>query len=124
MLQQQDARILQYRQEEDREQRTIGKQGAACTSASKANKPAVVQPLQGLVQTSSETKDLNELAEKGQRERFGGESQADKPLSKAEKARLEQELAHKRKAKANVVTKQMRLLLLSSLLASIHFQID
>lgn len=44
------------------------------TSGSKANKSAVVQLLQGLVQTSAETKDLNEVAEGGQGERFGNDA--------------------------------------------------
>ena len=87
MLQKQEAKILQCRQGEDVERRPAGKQAAA--SASEARKPAVVQPLPGFVQMSAVAQYLADVAERGQGECADGDAQADKPLSKAEKARLD-----------------------------------
>ena len=98
MLQKQEARMLQYRQGEDAERLVAGKQGAA--SVSTASKPAVVQLLPSSVQTAAVTYDLKEVAEAGQGEGTGDKAPVDKRLSKAEKARLDRESAHRRKAKA------------------------
>lgn len=95
MLQKQEARMLQYRQGEEAERRTAGKHAAAS-----ASKPAVVQPLPVVPQTSAVAEDSKEVAEVGQGDGTDGDAQADKPPSKAEKARLARELTHRRKARA------------------------
>ena len=70
----------------------------AAANASKDSQPAVVQPLSSTAHMPAAAVDLPGVAEKGQ-----VDVQVSQPVSKAEKARLQREMAHRRKAKAKEV---------------------
>lgn len=72
----------------------------AAANANKGSQPAVVQPLSSTAQTPAVAVDLAGVAEKGQQDI---DVQVCQPVSKAEKARLQREMAHRRKAKAKEV---------------------
>ena len=95
--------LLHLKQAEDAERHRVGKKPAPIGSQASQHAGATQQP-SVTAQMPVAAKHIEGTAEeRGQAEVNNGNVQVPKPLSKAEKARLDRELADKRKAKAKEV---------------------